>query len=162
MALLLGLGWAALHLAFFSLYFFAAERFFLPALAVAVVTLGVWIGRFASKPRWTWMSTAVALYFGVALLLVPSDLRRLRQRRATDSGPRASRITVEHWRELGDGGRSGRLMPFDPLQAQAMGFLGPEAIEGIREWGVLPATVQVRRLRELGLLPAEPGPRPSS
>ena len=47
-----------------------------PALAVAVVTLGVWIGRFASKPRWTWMSTAVALHFGVALLLVPSDLRR--------------------------------------------------------------------------------------
>lgn len=41
-------------------------------------------------------------------------------------------------------------MPFDPVEAQALGPPDREAAKRIRDWGELRPTVQVRRLRMAG------------
>ncbi len=47
-------------------------------------------------------------------------------------------------------------MPFDPLYAQALGLLSPQALRDVESWGRLPPTVHVRRLREMGYFDGRP------
>jgi hypothetical protein len=68
------------------------------------------------------------------------------------------RSAVAAWLRLSDAARAAATMPFDPLEAQALGLLPPATTARLRAWGDLPPTVQVRRLRALGLLPAQGSP----
>jgi hypothetical protein len=68
------------------------------------------------------------------------------------------RAAFAAWRRLPEKARAASTLPFDPLEAQALGLLPPAVVRQIHAWGALPPTVHVRRLRGLGIIPAEPAP----
>jgi hypothetical protein len=63
------------------------------------------------------------------------------------------RAAFAAWHRQPNAARAASTMPFDPLEAQAMGLLPPEVVSQIQSWGHLPPTVHVQRLRALGILP---------
>jgi len=146
--------WTLAHVALFSLYFYPASRFYLAPLALCLVLFAAACGLgLARRELWAKLSAGAAaalvlfLTFWGFLALRNEPPPRLRKER--------TRAKFARWLERGDEGRAGRVMPFDPVHAQALGLLTPEVAAGIREWGELPDTVHVRRLRANGVLPPE-------
>lgn len=147
-----GAAWALAHAALYGLYFFPAARFFLPPLAVAAVALAVTGGRLLAR------GSAASRTAGAACLVllagsVAWGFLALRGEPHPDLPPSDTRAAFARWIDLPDAERAGRQLPFDPVEAQALGLLDRETAEGIHEWGELPPTVQVRRLRMAGEIP---------
>jgi 4-amino-4-deoxy-L-arabinose transferase-like glycosyltransferase len=143
--------WTLGHVAVFSLYFFPASRFYLGPLALCLLLLAAACGLGLAQPRrrvrlLSGAAAALVLFFALQdfLALRREPLPRLKKER--------TRMAFTRWLARSDAARAGRVMPFDPVHAQALGLLTPEVAAGIREWGDLPDTVHVRRLRQNGFL----------
>jgi hypothetical protein len=152
--------WALCRIALLSSYFYPAGRLYLPAHAVPLLFLATACGLAVSQ-RGPWLRLAG---YGTAvcmLALITLDFHAFRQ--AIDPGRRGERIYrhFNRWINLTDQERADQSVPFDPVYAQALGLLDPETVADIKEWGELPPTLHVRRLRRKGLLawppPAAPG-----
>jgi hypothetical protein len=149
----------AAHLVLFSLYFFVSPRFMIAPLMVPLLALGIVLGLGISHPllRVRLGACLASLALVAAMLGTFLAYRSGPVIAFPDDGVRSSFVA---WSQLPDAARAATTMPFDPLQAQALGLLPPATVERIHAWGNLPATVHVKRLRSLGLLPAAP-PRPA-
>jgi hypothetical protein len=144
--------WVLGHVAAFSLYFYPASRFYLAPLALCLALFAAACGLGLARPRrrvrlLASAAAALILFFTLQsfLALRREPMPRLRKER--------TRASFTRWLARRDEVRAGRVMPFDPVHAQALGLLTPEVAAGIREWGELPPTVHVRRLRANGFLP---------
>jgi 4-amino-4-deoxy-L-arabinose transferase-like glycosyltransferase len=147
--------WLLGHVVVFSLYFYPASRFYLAPLALCLVLFAAACGLSLAQPRRrvrlvASAAAALVLFFTLQgfLALRKEPLPRLRKER--------TRASFTRWLGRRDEARADRVMPFDPVHAQALGLLTPEVAAGVREWGELPNTVHVRRLRANGFLPAPP------
>ena len=150
----------AAHLVFYSLYFFPAARFLLPALAPPLLAVGVACGLGIAGPetatRWREVLAGLAAAGLVAAAVASfATFRSVRVATFPDQDVRAAFVT---WRQLPERARAATTLPFDPVEAQALGLLPPDVVRQIRAWGALPPTVHVRRLRALGIIPAPPPP----
>ncbi|MFP3941708.1 MAG: hypothetical protein ACLF0P_15540, partial [Thermoanaerobaculia bacterium] len=148
--------WVLGHGVLYCLYFFPAPRFYMPPLAAAAVALAVGGGVLLARPGWVsrLSGSFVLLLFAGSLVHGFSALRR---EPAPELPAPETRESFAQWLELSEAERTGRPVPFDPVEAQALGLLDPATVEGIGAWGELPSTIQVRRLRARGLVP---GPEP--
>jgi hypothetical protein len=144
--------WTLAHVALFSLYFYPASRFYLAPLALCTALLATICGLGLARPGLTSrLPAAVAALLVLGLTAQGwAELQRARQPRRRDE---RTWSRFERWRSRSDAERAGRILPFDPLHAQALGLLTPEVVTSVHEWGTLPPTVHVRRLQDLGLLP---------
>lgn len=149
--------WTLGHIAVFSLYFYPASRFYLAPLALCVALLAAACGLWLAHPRRrvrlsASAAAALVLFFTLQsfLALGREPMPRLRKER--------TRASFTRWLARPDTARAGRVMPFDPVHAQALGLLTPKVASGIREWGELPPTVHVRRLRANGYFRDTPEP----
>ena len=145
-------GWFAGHIVLHSLYFFPGPRYYCAPLA------------------WAWVFVALAavtlfknkrirpLLYGTGVVVAVLVTAGLSQVLVLENGRTSPRnVVVEHrleeWRQLDDTARAGRIMPFDPVQAQALGLLTPRVRETIGAWGRVPLnTSQMRRLAAIGEL----------
>ena len=160
-------GWTALalllwtlgHVAIFSLYFYPSSRFYLAPLALCLVLLATACGVALARPDLRLRLAGAAVAAGVALLSV-QGLAELRREPLPNLDTERTRARFNRWLEIGDERRSHRIMPFDPVHAQALGLLTPEVASQVHAWGELPDTVHVRRLRANGFLAREGAPAP--
>ncbi len=147
-----GGAWAIGHVLLYSLYFFPAARFFLPPLAVAALALAVAGGWLLSH-----RAAGLRLLGGLCLALLAGSVAwgflALREEPRPELAPSPTRTAFAGWLALPDADRAGRRLPFDPVEAQALGLLDPETVSRIEEWGELPPTIEVRRLRMAGQIP---------
>jgi hypothetical protein len=159
---------ATAHLAFYSLYFFPAARFLLAPLALPLVAAGAACGLAIAGPRPApasrpahspprrsdplALAAGLAGAAGLAAAIVAAFLAFTAWRFESfpDQDVRAS---FAAWRRLPETARAVSKLPFDPLEAQALGLLPPATLQQIHAWGALPPTVHVRRLRGLGIIP---------
>jgi hypothetical protein len=170
----------AAHLIFYSLYFFPAARFLLAPMALPLVAAAVVCGLGIAGPRPTAAAapvsppaggpavppprsgpTGLALGLagaaGLAAAIVAGFLAFSAWR--TETFPdRDVRAAFAAWWQLPEAARAASTLPFDPVEAQALGLLSPVMVGQIHAWGELPPTVQVRRLRGLGVIPSQPAP----
>jgi hypothetical protein len=143
--------WTLCRVVVFACYFASAARFFLPAQAVVLLLLAAALGLAAASgpPR----RRAARLAAAVCLLATFAG-SFASYRRQIDADPRARTYRAfNRWIQLTDEERAGREVPFDPLDAQALGLLDPATVADVHQWGKLPPTYHVRRLRKKGLLP---------
>jgi len=171
----------AAHDVAFSLYFFPAARFVLAPLAfpllAAAVACGLGIAGLApgaprsgappgdpppatpQAPARPWLAGWGAALAAAALAtaIVVAFLGFRRDRGVVFPG-RDLRVAVAAWQRLPEPARATTTMPFDPVEAQALGLLPPALVRQIRAWGALPPTVEVRRLRALAVIPAPLSP----
>jgi hypothetical protein len=163
--------WALAHLAVFSPYAYSGGRFYLPVLMVLATAFGAGLGLAVARAGGSRRRLAAAAICVLAVpLLLPWSLPRLvPSRYAPPPFERAVGNRVARWLALPDEIRARRVVPFDPVFAQALGLLPPSALARVRHWGRLPPTWHVRRLVDLGRLdgaevaPAGPrGPRPAA
>jgi hypothetical protein len=148
------LAWTAGHLVVFSLYVYSGGRFYLPVLATLAALFGAGTGVALSR-----LAPGLRIGLGgtVALLAVfASGIPGPTQSGEYTPPPleRALPRRVPRWLALDDATRARGTVPFDPVFAQALGLLGPEAVAGVHEWGKLPATWHVQQLVKLGVIPA--------
>jgi hypothetical protein len=142
----------AAYLALYSLYFFPSARFILLPLAAAPVLLAVAIGVSLASPSGRWLprvAILVALLWSVAIWEGSGAIRPMI---SNGPDPFTVRRQFNAWRELPRVERAQMPLPFDPVEAQALGLLPPEVLSTVDAWGFLPETVHVRRMRALGLL----------
>ncbi len=145
--------WTLGHVAVFSLYFYPASRFYLGPLALCLVLFAAACGLgFSRSDRRARLLAGAAA--ALVLSLAVSGFLDLRDEAVPNLRKERTRASFTRWLRMGDERRAGRPMPFDPVHAQALGLLTPEVAAGIREWGELPNTVHVRRLRANGVLPS--------
>jgi hypothetical protein len=149
----------AAHLGFYSFYFFPAPRFLLAPLALpllgAAVACGLGISA-TSPARWVRpVSWLAAVAFAGAI--VSGFLSFRAQPPAARFPDQDVRAAFAAWLRLPEPRRARTLLPFDPVEAQALGLLPPRVVCRIGAWGELPPTVHVRRLRALGLVPIAAG-----
>jgi len=178
----------AAHLAFYSLYFFPAARFLLAPLALPLAGAAVACGLGIAGPRAAPAparasqaagspadqpprpAAAASLAAGLAGAAGAAGLAAavaagflaftaVRSGIFPDSDARAA---FAAWRQLPETARAASTMPFDPVEAQALGLLPPAVLRQLGAWGALPATVHVRRLRGLGIIPGQPAARPAA
>jgi hypothetical protein len=154
-------GWTALglllwtlgHAVVFSLYFYPSSRFYLAPLALCLVLFATACGVALARP-----DLRMRLAGGAAALLVTLSVAFGFANLQHEPPPRVeterTRARFGKWLAKGDEWRSQRTMPFDPVHAQALGLLTPEVAAQVHEWGPLPETVHVRRLRANGYLAA--------
>jgi hypothetical protein len=146
--------WVVGHVAVFSLYFYPTSRFYLGPLALCTVLL-------ASACGLGWARAGVrsrllpALAAVLALALTIRGWTELQKEPPPEERDERTRSRFARWKERSDEERAGRIVPFDPVFAQALGLLTPEVVDSVHVWGELPPTVHVRRLRALGVLPPE-------
>ncbi|HEV8581443.1 MAG TPA: hypothetical protein VGX68_20455 [Thermoanaerobaculia bacterium] len=151
--------WAVEHIAVFSLYFYPSSRFYLATLALCLLLFAIACGLGLARPdRRSRLLASVAA--AVVLLVTVEGFMALRHERQASPRRERTRTYFNRWLAMGDAKRAGRIMPFDPVLAQALGLLTPEVAAGIHEWGELPDTVHVRRLRQNGILPRALPPAP--
>jgi hypothetical protein len=143
---------AAAYFLFHSLYFYPTARFLLAPLALPPLALAVacGLGLALPGPRARLAAGLAAAALAAAVVCAFLAFRAERGPALPDRDPRAA---VAAWLRLPDSARAAAVMPFDPLEAQALGLLPPELTARIAAWGQLPPTVEVRRLRALGLIP---------
>jgi 4-amino-4-deoxy-L-arabinose transferase-like glycosyltransferase len=160
-------GWTALalllwtlgHAAVFSVYFYPSSRFYLAPLALCLVLLATACGVALSRPDRRMRLIGGAVAAGMALLAA-RGLVEFRREPLPGVETERTRARFARWLAIGDERRASRVMPFDPVHAQALGLLTPEVAAQIHAWGELPDTVHVRRLRANGFLDREGGPVP--
>ncbi|HXO28381.1 MAG TPA: hypothetical protein VOA80_13620, partial [Thermoanaerobaculia bacterium] len=160
---------AAAHLVFYSLYFFPAARFLLPVMPLPLLAAGVACGLGIAGPGAAApgapgrrVSTCIRLGAGLAAAgLVAAAVagfaafRSMPVKAFPDQDVRAASAA---WRQLPEQARTAITMPFDPVEAQALGLLPPPVVSRLRSWGTLPPTIHVRRLRALGVIPTPAPP----
>ena len=155
---------AAAHLVFYSLYFFPAARFLLPVmplpLLAAAVASGLGIaGPDAAAPAAPERRGSSCIRLGAGLAAAGLIAATVAGFAAFRSMPVAAfpdqhvQAAFAAWRQLPEQARAAIVMPFDPVEAQALGLLPPPVVSQLRSWGTLPPTIHVRRLRALGLIP---------
>jgi 4-amino-4-deoxy-L-arabinose transferase-like glycosyltransferase len=144
--------WTAGHAVVFSLYFYPASRFYLAPLALCLVLFAAGCGLGLAR-RQAGSRLLAAAAAALVLALTVWRFVDLRNERLPPLPRERTRAKLTRWLQRGDDGRAGRFIPFDPVHAQALGLLTPEIAAGIREWGELPETLHVRRLRANGFLP---------
>jgi hypothetical protein len=148
---------AAAIAACYALYFFPAARFLLVPLTLPLVALGIACGAGLASA-----SLAQRLAAGLAAAALAASMALTFATFRAEPPPafpdRDLRTAVAAWLRLPDSARVAATMPFDPLEAQALGLLPPATTARLSAWGALPPTVQVRRLRALGLLPTPGSP----
>ena len=149
------LAWTLGHVAVFSLYFFPAPRFYLGPAALCLTLFAVACGAALAAPRARVRRLAAAAALAAAALfaIAAADFRREPAAGGEDDDPRPA---VARWLSQRDAQRAKRVMPFDPVHAQALGLLSPRALHDVESWGRLPPTVHVRRLREMGYFERQP------
>ncbi|MBV8203327.1 MAG: hypothetical protein JOZ15_22155, partial [Acidobacteria bacterium] len=146
----------AAHLVFYSLYFFPAARFLLAPLALPPVAAGVACGLAIARP-WR-RSPPLALPAGLAgaaglAAAIVAAFVAFAAWRLPAFPDQHVRAAFAAWRRLPEAARAASALPFDPLEAQALGLLPPATLRQIHAWGNLPPTVHVQRLRGLGIIP---------
>jgi hypothetical protein len=151
--------WTLVHVAIFSLYFYPSSRFYLAPLALCLVLLATACGVALAWPDRRIQGAGAAVIVVVALLTAQA-LVDLRREPLPNLDTERTRARFNRWLEIGDERRSRRVMPFDPVHAQALGLLTPEVAAQVHAWGELPDTVHVRRLRANGFLAAHSGEPP--
>jgi len=149
--------WVAGHVVVFSLYFYPTSRFYLGPLALCTALFASACGLGWTHPGLRTRVPAVLATL-LALLLTVRGWTDLQKEPLPEEQDERTRSRFARWKDRGDDERAGRIVPFDPLFAQALGFLPPDVVESVHVWGTLPPTVHVRRLRSLGVLPPEPPP----
>jgi len=157
--------WVAGHAAVFSLYFYPSSRFYLAPLALctALLAAACGLGWSMSGVRPGARSRVLPVLAAVlALGLTVRGWTELQREPPPEGQDERTRSRFGRWKERSDEERAGRIVPFDPVYAQALGLLTPEVADSIRVWGSLPPTVHVRRLRALGVLPPEAVPEGGS
>jgi 4-amino-4-deoxy-L-arabinose transferase-like glycosyltransferase len=156
-------GWTALalllwtlgHVAVFSLYFYPSPRFYMEPLALCLVLLATACGVGLSRPDGRARLAAIAVVVGVGVL-VAQEFAEFRREPLPAIDAERTRARFARWLAMGDERRADRVMPFDPVHAQALGLLTPKVAAQVRAWGTLPDTVHVRRLRANGVLQGAP------
>ncbi|HEX3527693.1 MAG TPA: hypothetical protein VH988_11540 [Thermoanaerobaculia bacterium] len=149
--------WVAGHVVVFSLYFYPTSRFYLGPLALCTALFASACGLGWSQPGLRTRVPAILAAL-LALLLTVRGWTDLQKEPLPEQQDERTRSRFARWKDRGDDERAGRIVPFDPLFAQALGLLPPDVAESVHVWGTLPPTVHVRRLRSLGVLPPEPPP----
>jgi hypothetical protein len=149
--------WVAGHVVVFSLYFYPTSRFYLGPLALCTALFASACGLGWAQPGLRTRIPAVLAAL-LALLLTVRGWTDLQKEPLPEERDERTRSRFARWKDRGDDERAGRIVPFDPLFAQALGLLPPDVVESVHVWGTLPPTVHVRRLRSLGVLPPEPPP----
>jgi hypothetical protein len=171
----------AAHLIFYSLYFFPAARFLLAPMALPLVAAAVACGlgiagtlpspaaapatpaaggpASSPPPRSGPVGLALGLAgaAGLAAAIVAGFVAFSAWRFETFPD-RDVRAAFAAWWQLPEEVRAASTLPFDPVEAQALGLLPPAVVRQIHAWGTLPPTAQVRRLQGLGVIPAQPVP----
>ena len=158
--LLVGLAaWPLGHLVLYSLYFFVSYRFLIPVVAVAWVGLALGVALYLQRDRVAWRSVPLAL--AVLVFAFGGTIQGM-QRVATPPAGRQHRQFVEterrfpQWLRLTDEQRRGREQGFNPLVAHALGWLGPDVVRGIGEWGLYDIEVEhVERMVRNGRMAPE-------
>jgi hypothetical protein len=141
------------HLCVFSLYFYPAGRFYLLPMAVCLLSLSVAAGLVVDLPFRPGVVKGIpSLLTFLFFVLDFIAFRNLPMRQWPTTDVRSQ---VNAWLALPDERRARRVMPFDPVLAQAQGLLGPQVVSGIHEWGKLPNSQHVMRLRASGVLPRQ-------
>jgi hypothetical protein len=137
--------WVVFQFALYGGYFFGSARFLLPLLGVSAVAFGAGVAVLGSRSRRAHLAAGLVALggFGATAYQV-HQFESLRPRRVFEV-PSAS--VVENWLARSDVERAETRMPFDPVHAQALGLLPPHRLTAVREWGELPDTIHVRRLR---------------
>ena len=141
-----------------AFYFFPAVRFYLQPMGWMWVILAMGVSYLSVQPsRWSrmlaWVMVSFSFYFTY------SDIRPMIQKGASlhaedaDLGKK-----VRQWLRMSDAERTITSLPFDPLKAQALGFLTPETVSRIGSWGLLPEWEHFNRIREKGFLSAYKSP----
>jgi hypothetical protein len=151
--------WTLAHVVVFSLYFYPSSRFYLGPLALCPVLLAAACGVGLSRPDRRARLLAGAAVAGVALLAA-AGFAGLRREPLPDVETERTRAQFNRWLRWKEERRARSVLPFDPVQAQALGLLTPEVVSQVHAWGELPDTVHVRRLRANGTVPREGGPAP--
>jgi hypothetical protein len=152
--------WTVAHVVVFSLYFYPSSRFYLAPLALCLVLLATACGVALAWPDRR-IKAAGAAAMVVVALLAAQGLAELRREPLPNLDTERTRARFNRWLEIGDERRSRRVMPFDPVHAQALGLLTPEIAAQVHAWGELPDTIHVRRLRANRFLEQPPGePQP--
>lgn len=146
--------WVAGHIAVFSLYFYPTSRFYLAPLALCTALLATACGLGWTRPGLR-LRLLPALAAVLVLALTVRGWTELQQEPLPEERDERTRSRFARWKERSDEERAGRIVPFDPVFAQALGLLTPEVVDSVHVWGTLPPTVHVRRLRALGVLPPE-------
>ncbi|HVT18202.1 MAG TPA: hypothetical protein VHQ90_18750 [Thermoanaerobaculia bacterium] len=144
--------WALCRMALMASYYFPAGRFYLPAHAVPLLCLAAACGLAACGPR-RWLRPAGYGTAAALLAVMAFDFRAFRRDIEPGEPPERIYRRFNRWIQLDDKERAAQQVPFDPLYAQALGLLDPEIVADIRQWGELPPTFHVLRLRRKGLLP---------
>ena len=135
--------WTLGHVALFSLYFYPSSRFYLAPLALCLVLLATACGVGLSRPgRARWLAAAPP--WPAWRCSRRGDSPSSGASRCRISTPSARGARFDRWLEIGDERRADRVMPFDPVHAQALGLLTPEVASQVHAWGELPDTVEVR------------------
>ena len=146
--------WAAAHTALFALYFFSAPRFHLPVAALCPLAMGtaVGLGLAVSRPPVRALAAAAAM---LVAAVVGLDFACFRSEPLPLPPPEPDvRAAFTAWSALPPAARAAGTVSFDPVHAQALGLLGPRAVATIgADWGELPPTRHVRRLRARGMIP---------
>jgi hypothetical protein len=141
------------YLALYSVYFFPAARFVMLPMTLPPVLLAVAIGVAAAAPASRWRRWAAGLLALAWAGLMIAGLAPLRGGGEAEALPGRDIVArVQQWLSLPPAVRGRGVVPFDPVEAQALGLLPPSLVERLDGWGTLPETVEVRRLRALGLL----------
>jgi hypothetical protein len=145
--------WVGATLAFHSSFYWLTPRYYLPLLWVPALGAGVGLGWLAGHPN---VRARAAAAIAAVLLLAVSTFSFRRYANHPFPAPvlTANALVVDAWIRQTDAERATRTIPFDPLEAQALGLLGPDRLGGVQAWGELPDTEEVVRLRRLGALPA--------
>jgi hypothetical protein len=151
-AALAALATVACNLALYSLYFFPSGRFILLPLVLPPVILAALLGAGVAAPRRPWQQWLAILGALAWLGSLGVSLASYRSTPASAPGAEDVRLRFTEWQRLPAAVRARTVLPFDPLEAQALGLLPPAVTRRIDAWGTLPETAQVRRLRALGLL----------
>lgn len=137
--------WVVFQFALYGGYFFGSARFLLPLLGVCAVAFGAGAAVLGSRGRRAHLAAGLVA-FGALMTTVYQvhGFESLRPRRVFEV---PSAAVVESWLARSDAERAGARVPFDPVHAQALGLLPPRRLEAVHEWGELPDTIHVRRLR---------------
>ena len=143
---------AAAHAAVYSFYFYPASRFFTLPLAICVLALSVAVACLLAETRWPLKALGVAT---AGLSLVSTALLARQIPSPPPGFPPASEVRAGYaaWAALDDRARAGRVVPFDPVHAQALGLLDPTTMDRIGVWGTLPLTGQIGHLIVNGTIP---------
>jgi len=155
--------WPLVHFALFSLYFYPAARFYLAPAALACAGLGIVVGAGLARSGVTRVA-AVAVALG-AFVALGSELAGVERGQGPWQRPeiRHAHARVPRWLARSDAARAARPLPFDPLVAQALGYLPRSVADSIGAWGALPrSSDHVARLYRNGHLRPPPAPAASS